>query len=206
MMRKKILVLGTYINAPYHPMGGVDDCLRAILPDVELVFTDDPERLDANPLDGFAGIISYLDQWDRAISADAANLLKSLVEGSGLGLLVLHSGICLAKEPSMYELIGGEFTEHPAQEPLTFYPAGNSLLSGIPAFTVREEPYRFRREAAGAETILAYLYHGEIWPAGWRREAGRGRVCFLCPGHTEEAFAIPAYGEMIRRALSWVLR
>ena len=42
--------------------------------------------------------------------------------------------------------------------------------------------------------------------AGWWREAGKGRFCYLAPGHTPEALGHPMMQRLIRNAVNWLLR
>ena len=198
----RLMVLGTYENAPYHPLGGVDECLRQALPETSLTFTADTADLFRLKAEGFDALISYLDLWDRETDAAPAAALNGYVREGG-GLVTLHNGVCLAKLPLLKELIGAEFTGHPVQAPLTFTPMAGSLLSGLTPFTAQEEPYRYAFTDEKPELILCYGYGDEIWPAGWQKRAGQGRVCNLCPGHTAAVFAIPAYQAMIRRAVDW---
>ena len=43
-------------------------------------------------------------------------------------------------------------------------------------------------------------------PAGWWREVGKGRFCYLAPGHTPEAFGHPMMQRLIRNAVNWLVR
>ena len=41
-MKKKALIVGTYVNAPYHPFQQVDEALVALLaPEFDVMVTDD---------------------------------------------------------------------------------------------------------------------------------------------------------------------
>ena len=41
-------------------------------------------------------------------------------------------------------------------------------------------------------------------PAGWWREIGKGRFCYLAPGHTPEALGHPMMVQLIRNAVRWL--
>ncbi len=200
MMTAPVLALGTRNNAPYHPFGDREARFSRILSGIcALECTDDPRALLS--LEGFRGVLCYLDQWKEPPERACAEALCSFVEGGG-GLLLLHNGICIQSDPDLEGLIGGFFLGHPEQEALTFSPVG--ALEGMAPFTVKEEPYRFRLDDPG-EIILTYLQGGETYPAGWRSPRGRGRVAFLCPGHTGEVFDIPEYRDLIRAEMLWCL-
>ena len=196
----RVLALGTGINAPYHPFAAVEGRLADILEGIcDLECSGDPAALSF--LRDREGVLSYLDEWKEKPRAEWAEELRRFVMEGG-GLLVLHNGICIQSDPGIEEMIGGRFLNHPAREELTFTPCG--FLEGCRSFTAKEEPYRFALKDPG-EMILTYRQGGETWPAGWRRAYGRGRVAYLCPGHTGEIFDIPAYRDMIRKCMRWCL-
>ena len=90
--KKKVLVLGMYEEAMYHPMKGVDTYLQKICPEVEFTFTEEPA--DLCEAEQYDGVISYWDDWNTPICAEGANALYRYVEKGGR-LLVLHNGISL---------------------------------------------------------------------------------------------------------------
>jgi type 1 glutamine amidotransferase len=42
--------------------------------------------------------------------------------------------------------------------------------------------------------------------AGWWQEIGKGRMCYLSPGHTKEAIGHPMVQRLLRNAVRWLLR
>ena len=60
--KKKVLVLGMYEEAMYHPMKGVDTYLQKICPEVEFTFTEEPA--DLCEAEQYDGVISYWDDWN----------------------------------------------------------------------------------------------------------------------------------------------
>ncbi len=205
-MAYKILALGNYGNsAPYHPFDEVQNKLRAIFSDAERFdATDDPQSLlDVSRYDA---VLSYLDIWGRVLPENAARSLADYLKNGG-ALLALHNGISLQGDPELLKLIGGRFVSHPAQEALTFRPAGgvHPITRGIEPFTLVEEPYRFAFTGDEIQVLLTYEYRGESYPAGWCREAGKGRVACLCPGHTPEKFDDHMHQKLIRQALDWCI-
>ena len=42
-------------------------------------------------------------------------------------------------------------------------------------------------------------------PAGWWNESGRGRFCYLSPGHTPDALGHPMMQRLLRNAMRWLL-
>lgn len=199
---KKILLFGIYENAMYHPLTGVDKYLENIFKDKTLTVTDDIEKLcEANQYDA---IISYWDDWDEPIPENTANALYRYVENGG-SLLALHNGISVQLQDCLAKLIGGKFITHPEQEIITFLVKKNEITHGCKDFTIMEEPYQFELEDDGKEIILTYLYHGKEYPAGWRKYFGKGKVVYLAPGHTINAFHNLEYTLLIQNSLEWLI-
>ena len=82
-MKKKILAIGNYTDAMYHGFAGVDERLKQILSDYELICTDDTKSLLTAKENGFWGIISYLDIWNSKLSDDEAVALENFVTDGG---------------------------------------------------------------------------------------------------------------------------
>ncbi len=201
VMAERVLALGTAgANAPYHPFENAEKRFTDILRDVcDIECAGGPAAL--SDLRGLAGVLSYLDEWKEKLRPEwASGLIRFVAEGGGL--LIVHNGISIQSDPGVEEMIGGRFLNHPAQEEITFTPGG--FLEDCRPFTVKEEPYRFAMKEPG-EIILTYCQGGETFPAGWRRTYGKGRVAYLCPGHTGGIFDIPVYRDMIRKCMRWCL-
>lgn len=191
----KAMLLGTYVNPPYHPLRGIDTLLSFLLSDTfSLEITDQPDDLQKLSSE-YRLVLSYLDQWDTPIpDADADALVRFVQEGGGL--LVIHNGISLQADLRLLEMMGGKFTHHPPQEPITFQALPGSFLSDCPDFTISEEPYQF--DHLGSLTpILSYTYRGNKYLAGWEKTCGKGRVVFLAPGHALSTFEDKSFQEMI---------
>ncbi len=205
MKEHAFLLLGTYApEAPYHPLDPVEDILRAIFGDLgELIVTDKVEELrNASQYDC---VISFLDIWDREIGDTEAEALDRYVKNGG-ALLVLHNGICIAKNEKLKELIGGSFVSHPEQEILKYTFTQHRITEEISPFELKEEPYQFDLCDGPRTLLMNYRYSDELYPAAWCREVGKGRVVYLSPGHTAEQFKQPEYGKLIRNSLLWCLK
>jgi len=126
---------------------------------------------------------------------------------SGHGLLVVHAGTAGYQElAGLRRLTGGRFVQHPELCMVDVVPRpGHPVVVGVKPFLVRDEHYFMALEDARAEVFLhSHSTHG-IQPAGWTRPEGRGRVCVLTPGHTEEAWMHPMFQTLLRNALGWAL-
>lgn len=204
-MRKKILVIGNYKDAMYHPLTGVDEELRRIFSDMDLVCTDDTGMLPELENERYDGMISYLDIWNGALSEKEAEAVLSFVDRGG-ALLLIHNGISIQNREELKKMLGGKFTGHPPQENIRFKVKAQAVTEGCEDFSLTEEPYRFELEEDDKDIFLTYCYRGQEYPAGWSKCCGKGRLVFLTPGHTAESFRNEAYGRLIRRSMDWCLK
>jgi len=203
---KKALIIGTYINPPYHPFQQVDRELTEILsPSFTLTVTDNLACLLSMEDAEYDLAVSYLDRFDDALPEGTADAVDAFVRHGG-GLLCLHNGISLQTAPQLYALIGGKFIGHPPQEELSFLPDEKGFLKDLPGFVLSEEPYQFQMFGNEVTPLLSYTYRGESYPGGWCRSEGNGRIVFLTPGHSVQAFRASPYREMIRQCAEWAAR
>lgn len=198
---KRLLVFGMNQKAMYHPLAGVDTFLEDILPDMELVFTEN--ILDVCEVAKFDGVISYWDDWNNPIPEEASDALYSYVEQGG-ALLALHNGISIQLQEPLKRMVGGYFLTHPAQEEITFVLKENELTEGCGNFSLMEEPYQFALEEDSKEIFMTYVYRGEEYPAGWKKDFGKGKVVFLTPGHTAEKFRNEEYTKLIQNCARYL--
>jgi len=203
-MNDRILVIGNYKDAMYHPLTGVDECLKNMFPEKVLLCTDDTKQLLTLKEDHIAGVISYLDIWDSAIADEEAAALQSFVEQGG-ALLLLHNGISIQNQDALRIMMGAKFLTHPTMEEITFTPMPHTITEGCTAFSLPEEPYQFEMVTDDKEIILEYIYRKERYVAGWSKQVGDGRLVFLTPGHTADIFDCPEYIQLIQNSLEWCL-
>jgi type 1 glutamine amidotransferase len=123
----------------------------------------------------------------------------------GNGLLAIHSGTAdYDKMPVLRSLLGGVFTHHPEQCPVTVNPhAGHPLSAGSAPFTLNDEHYFMALDDPQADVFMTTKSeHGEQ-PGGWRRIAGDGRVAVLTPGHNLEVWLHPSFQTLLLNSLRW---
>ena len=124
---------------------------------------------------------------------------------AGNAILFLHSGTALYdNSPSLCRLMGGKFTGHPPQCPVTVAPlADHPLAAGSTSFTLMDEHYMMEMNDPDVDLFLhTDSQHGRQ-PAGWTRTHGRGRVCVLTPGHNPEVWRHTSYQALLRNCLAW---
>jgi len=204
-MVKEILLLGTRVGAPWHPLGAVEaeirDCLEGQGP---LEVTDDLGRLKS--LVGLGLLVLCADEWETPLDDDETGGLLGFVAGGG-GLLVLHNGICFQKRVEFQALVGARFTGHPDAGPLEFRSvAPDHPVGRAEGWTLDDEPYRFEFHPAQEATVLYQYFHEGVWhPAAWTSKFGRGQVVYLMPGHSAASYRHPAYRSVVASAAGWLL-
>lgn len=202
---EKILAIGNYKDAMYHPFAGVDERLKQILSDKEVVCADDTARLLDLEKEHFDGVISYLDIWDGALTDAEAKSLYSFVEQGG-ALLIIHNGISIQSQDELRMMMGAKFLTHPPMEKITFEMRPHAITDGCAPFSLPEEPYQFELVMDDKEVFLVYRYRDKEYVAGWSKTVGEGRLVFLTPGHTAEVFDCENYRVLIRKSMEWCLK
>ena len=123
----------------------------------------------------------------------------------GNGLLAIHSGTAgYDQAPVLRHLLGGVFTHHPEQCPVTVEPrAGHPLSAGSDPFTLKDEHYFMALDDPLVEVFMTTKSeHGEQ-PGAWKRSEGAGRVVVLTPGHNVEVWRHPSFQALLLNALRW---
>lgn len=138
------------------------------------------------------------------VTEEAASAFMNYVSG-GNGLVVIHSGAAgYEAQPVLRGLMGGAFTSHPPQCPVTVTPqAGHPLSVGSAPFTLVDEHYHMALDDAQADIFVTTTSDHGAQPGGWTRREGAGRVEVLTPGHNLEVWLHPSYQVLIRNALRW---
>ncbi|MGD8455487.1 MAG: ThuA domain-containing protein [Anaerolineales bacterium] len=123
----------------------------------------------------------------------------------GNGLFAIHSGTAEYDHmPVLRGLLGGVFTHHPEQCPVTVEPlVGHPLCVGCEPFTLEDEHYFMALDDPKADVFVTTRSdHGEQ-PGAWRRTEGTGRVAVLTPGHTAEVWLHPSFQALLLNTLRW---
>ncbi|MBF0442685.1 MAG: ThuA domain-containing protein [Oligoflexales bacterium] len=208
MGRKKAILLGNYHDAPYHPLGCVqDEIIKIFESEIDVEVTGDHSILETGRLGEYDLCISYVDCWERDIPEGQLAGLVSFVEG-GKGFLAVHNGISYQKTKGYRRLVGARFTGHPPIQELNFIIAEprHPITRDLDGFRMVEEPYQYEFEPDAVQRmhhLLHYELDGRRMSAGWTFDLHRGRVAYLMPGHEKAAFLTPVFREMLLRAGMW---
>jgi type 1 glutamine amidotransferase len=164
-----------------------------------------PEHMITYPL-------VILTKSNNVSATDQTGWMKDAVQAAfaeyvrkGNGLLAIHSGTAEYDQmPVLRGLLGGIFTHHPEQCPVTVEPhAGHPLCVGSKAFTLKDEHYFMTLDDPQAEVFMTTKSEYGEQPGGWRRTEGVGRVAVLTPGHNVEVWLHPSYQALLLNTLRW---
>lgn len=123
----------------------------------------------------------------------------------GNGLLAIHSGTAeYENKPVLRSLLGGVFTHHPEQCPVTVSPRpGHPLTAGTTSFTLKDEHYFMAMDDAEADLFVTTRSEYGEQPGGWTRQEGKGRVAVLTPGHNVDVWQHPSFQALLLNSLRW---
>ena len=77
-------------------------------------------------------------------------------------------------------------------------------MKGVNDFTERDEHYQVEVFAEGAEKLFETTSEtGGVQTGGYVKEAGRGRLCVLMPGHTMAVWENDNFRQMVLNAIAW---
>ncbi len=164
-----------------------------------VIYRDGLQRPDADPATHFAWM---RDDQQQAVSAFVAD---------GGGFLNLHNAMGLYPEDGAYlDLVGGRYRGHGPLERfhVDVVDSRHPVTQGVSTFFIADEQHTPAYDADRCHLVLrSRSLDGRVTgAAGWVREAGNGRVCYLANGHTREALEHPMFQRLLQNALQWLLK
>lgn len=207
--KNRILIMGDYIEASYHPLEAIKEELSSILSlEYDLEYEEHYMSLEYSQLSEYNVIISYTDCWDREVDKSFAAALITYVVNGG-SLLILHNGISLQKSYELAQIMGAKFISHPERTVMKYTDFLNEhpIMEGVSEFELLEEPYQFEYDYFSEKTILFYyVYAGIKYAAAWSMTYGLGRIIYLSPGHDMIIFQDENYQKIIKNSMKWLTK
>jgi type 1 glutamine amidotransferase len=151
-----------------------------------------------------------------AFPEPAQSALTGAVE-AGTGLIAVHSanvfphvgGRLDPNYQQAFGLIGSRFTGHgpqPHESRFEVMPdQRHPVTRGLDPFKITHEHYRTQL-APGAHVVAWRATRTGREPIVHLRTQGRGRVCYLQPGHDMRVWDDPAVAEVVARCIRWARR
>jgi len=169
----------------------------------------EPDTVESDPPIDFLGKrVKWFNNYYGKIIQDY------VVEG---GALLLYHHACYLSSDSEHfrDVAGAASAGHP---PIRAFKVkitnpDHPITRGVKDFVVTDVQHYARYEKDTSDVFMHSINEkGHTWkdlgsssPAGWAYEYGKGRICYLAPGHTFEAIWNTEYLKLQRNAARWLL-
>jgi hypothetical protein len=150
------------------------------------------------------------------ITAAQGKAVKDFVAGGG-GVLFYHNVTYISPHNDDFRDVLGAVTEqHPPLRPFKVKVVNRNhpITRGVKDFVVTDEQHfvKYQKDPkylllqSVNENGLTHKGLGNSSAAGWAYDYGKGRVCYLAPGHVITALWNPEYEKLQKNAVRWLLR
>ena len=169
----------------------------------QLVF-DPPTRAETKPKP---------QNWIRPGQGKA---VRDFVENGGCALFLHNTTHVGLTDPDFRHVLGAAYAGHP---PIRTFKVkvkqpSHPIAKGVRDFVVTDEQHYMEYDKDPKhiflETVneqgLDYRNMGPVAPGGWAYDYGKGRVCYLSPGHLLSVLWNPEYIKLQQNAVRWLLR
>jgi len=186
---------------------------------IPLTFVENVEALSGEALKDFQLLVilrdgmNWPDGYDKPpvkwMTDAQQQAIWDFVEGGG-GFLALHNAQGIYPPGGLYyKLFGGDYGGHPKPYVYTVRVENKDhpITAGVEDFEIFDEQHTVKYFLDREHLLLRSIARDNLASeAGWWRELGKGRFCYLAPGHTPEALGHPMMQRLIRNAVNWLLR
>jgi type 1 glutamine amidotransferase len=150
------------------------------------------------------------------ITPEQGKAVKEFVQGGG-GALFYHNTTYISPHNEDFrDVLGAVTQQHPPLRPFKVKIVNHDhpITRGVNDFVVTDEQHFVKYEKDPKHLLmqsvnedgLAFKDLGTSSAAGWAYDYGKGRVCYLAPGHVITALWNPEYEKIQRNAVKWLLR
>ena len=150
------------------------------------------------------------------ITAEQGRAVKEFVHNGGAALLYHNVTNIAVYNDDFRDVLGAVYRGHPPIRPfkVKITNRDHPITKGVNDFVVTDEQHymEYQKEPKYVfmqsvnEDNLAYRDMGPTCAAGWAYDYGKGRVCYLAPGHLIEDMWNPEYEKLQKNAARWLLR
>lgn len=215
---RALALIGDRYHSPVHIRDGLKGPLA--LENIPVVYIENHEALTAEALKAFDLLIFFKDGniWPNGHKRGSAKkwmtdeqqqAVSDFVHNGG-GFLALHNSHGLYPAGgAYYELFGGDYGGHPAPEEfmIRIENKDHPITAGVEDFRAFDEQHMSKYYLDREHLLMRNISDAnKSAPAGWWRELGKGRFCYLAPGHTPEALGHPMMQRLIRNSVKWLTR
>ncbi len=215
---RALALIGDRYHSPVHVRNGLMGPLA--LENIPVVYIENHEALTAEVLKEFDLLIFLKDGNIWPNGYESGTQVKWMTEAqqqaifdfvrNGGGFLALHNSHGLyPPDGPYYELFGGDYGGHPPPEEfmIRIEDKDHPITAGVEDFRTFDEQHLSKFYLDREHLLMRNISDGNVSaPAGWWRELGEGRFCYLAPGHTPEALGHPMMQRLIRNSVRWLTR
>lgn len=155
------------------------------------------------------------------LTAEQGKAIREFVETGGSAWFFHNASYISGGNADFRHVEGALFTGHTGFRPYTMkiVHADHPITQGVGDFVVTEEQHyviydkdpkavlgRSVNEQGLEYSTAKYGNQGATCEACWAYDCGKGRVCFMAPGHTIPSLWNPEYVKLQKNALRWLLR
>jgi type 1 glutamine amidotransferase len=155
------------------------------------------------------------------ITPEQGRAVRRYVEEGGSAWFFHNASYVSGASEDFRNVEGALFTGHTAFQPykMKIVNRDHSITRGVNDFVITEEQHfliydkdpkfvlmRSVNEEGKEYSTPKYGNQGATCEACWAYDYGKGRVCFMAPGHTIPSFWNPEYVKLQKNALRWLLR
>jgi hypothetical protein len=142
--------------------------------------------------------------------------VRRFVEAGGAALFLHNSTHVGLTDPDFRHVLGAAYTGHPPIRTFKVKVTNSEhpITQGVKDFVITDEQHymtydkdqKFLFLQTVNEDGLTYQSYGATAPGGWSYDYGKGRVCYMSPGHMLSDLWHPEYIKLQQNAVRWVLR
>jgi hypothetical protein len=142
--------------------------------------------------------------------------VRQFVEAGGAALFLHNTTHVGLSDPDFRHVLGAAYTGHP---PIRTFKVkvtnpDHPITRGVKDFVVTDEQHymtydkdpKFLFLQTVNEEGLTYQSYGSTAPGGWAYDYGKGRVCYMSPGHMLSDLWNPEYIKLQQNAVRWIMR
>lgn len=150
------------------------------------------------------------------ITPEQGKAVRSFVDNGGSALFLHNTTQVGVTDPDFRHVMGCAYTGHP---PIRTFKVkvtnrDHPITQGVNDFIVTDEQHYMTYDKDPKniflETVneegLTFRTYGAKAPGGWAYDYGKGRVCYLSPGHLLNVLWNPEYIKLQQNAVRWLLR
>jgi len=150
------------------------------------------------------------------MTVEQGKAIKQFVQNGGSALFY-HNVTYIARQNQEFrDVLGAVTQEHPPLRPfkVKIVNKDHPITRGVNDFVVTDEQHFVKYDKDPKYILMQSVNEdGLTWKdlgnssvAGWAYDYGKGRVCYLAPGHVISALWNPEYEKIQKNAVKWLLR